>query len=133
MKLESALEIAEEIFSTRAELDNLRETVPTSKLGDIPHGKATSSTVEIVTIKIEKLEQRLDELAAEYAETSARLTAEIFQRVSRKAGKVLFELYILGKTPTEIAADLNCSRAHVYKLHSQGKREFSSPTPPSPL
>lgn len=129
MRLEAVREIEQEILTTKTELENLREVVPTSRLDGAPHGKATASPVERTAIKIETLERRLDELAGQYAATSMELAMEIFRRVTGKAQQVLFLRYCFGKTPSEIAAELKISRSYLSRLHTQGRQEFSAASP----
>lgn len=128
MKLTRVMELEEKISSTRDELESLRAkaTAPsTSKLDGLPRGRATTSRVEMMAIKIEAAERELAAMAAEYQAESARLSHEILSRVwprNSKAGDVLFQRFLLGKSITEIAAEMKCTPSHVSHLTTAGRK-----------
>lgn len=112
MKLTAVIELDEKIFATQELLDSLRaktKEAATSKLDGLPHGKATASRVETLTVKIVDTERSLDNLREEYAITMLDLTEEITRRVDGKAATVLHKRYVGMKSIPVIANEMDLS------------------------
>lgn len=125
MKFERVMELEQVIHIKKAELEALRSSMSASRLDGLPRGRATASRVEMTAIKIEAAERELAAMTAEYQAESARLSHEILSRVwprNRKAGDVLFQRFLLGKSVSEIAAEMKCTPSHVSHLTTAGRK-----------
>lgn len=125
MKIESVMEIESRIHERKAEIESLRSSMSASRLDGLPRGRATTSRVEMTAIKIEAAERELAAMVAEYQAESARLSHEILSRVwprNRKAGDVLFQRFLLGKSITEISTEMKCTPSHVSHLTTAGRK-----------
>ena len=132
MKLESVMEIELRIYERKAEIESLRSSMSASRLDGLPRGRAMSSRIEMTVIKIEAAERELAAMAAEYQAESARLSHEIMLRVwprNQKAGDVLFQRFLLGRSITEIAAEMKCSPSYVSRLTTAGRKIFEENEP----
>ena len=125
MKIESVMKIESRIHELKAEIESLRSSISASKLDGLPRGQATASRVEMTAVKIEAAERELAAMAAEYQAESARLSHEILSRVwprNSKAGDVLFQRFLMGKSITEVAAEMKCTPSHVSHLTTAGRK-----------
>lgn len=129
MKLSTVMELAEQIRATQAELEELKaraESATTSRLDGLPRAKSYSSRIESLIVKISDRERRLANLVEESACAQIDLTLEILDRVTGKAGEVIYQRYILCRPFAEIAAAMHYSESQIRRLHSNGRRAFES-------
>lgn len=127
MELTAVIELGENILATETELENLRtkaKAAGVAKIDGQPHGQATTSRVESLTVKIVDTERKLDNLREEYKATLHNLSREIDQRVKGRAATVLDFYYIMRLPFAEIASLLGLSVPRISQLHRQGRTEF---------
>lgn len=127
MKLETVTELEEKILATEELLETFRvkaKAAGTSKIDGQPHGQATTSRIESLTVKIVDTEKELADLREEYKTTVLNLSRAIDQRVKGRAATVLYFHYVMCEPFAEIANMMSLSQSQISRLHRQGRKEF---------
>jgi len=131
LKLSTVQELKERIETKAAQIEALRgalESVSIPILDGLPKVKSPqTSKIERLTAQIVDVERELENLRGEFAESVVTLTREILERVKgHSAQKVLILRYCAGKSFKEICFELSYSKAHIFRLHQQGVKQFNS-------
>lgn len=128
MELTACRQLRQKITALEARIRQLR-AVPIGTQTFNASGvraSATESMPEKLTRLIVDAERELRALRAEFDVTADELAAEIFLRVTdTKCAQVLMLRYVACRPFSEIAASVNYSAAHVFKLHREGVTAFA--------
>lgn len=134
MEITAARDLKEEIHSVERQMETLRATaqnlVPIRD--GLPKGKATSSAVERLAVKILKLEEYRQAKLKELDAVKIRLIEEICAvPLKEMERRVLMMRYVNCMQFRDICFDLNKSDARIYQWHRAGlekMRDYSTLT-----
>lgn len=128
MELTTCRELQRKIAALEDRIRQLRDVSIKTSTFDASgvRTSAAESMPEKVTRLIVDGEAELRALKAEFALTADELTAEIFQRVTdTKAAQVLTLRYVACRPFADIAASVNFTTSHVFKLHRVGVSAYA--------
>ena len=121
--------INRQVKSKLDEIERLRslETKITPTLSDMPKGGGSSNKIELVTERIDEIEQQMSDELKNLVDTRAEIEAVIQQVESEPYREVLERRYIHGEHWEQIAVNMNYDYRWVLRLHGKALAEINTP------
>jgi DNA-directed RNA polymerase specialized sigma24 family protein len=113
--------INRQVKSKLDEIERLRslETKITPTLSDMPKGGGSSNKIELMTERIDEIEQQMSDELKNLVDTRAEIEAAIQQVESEPYREVLERRYIHGEHWEQIAVNMNYDYRYTLKIHGR--------------
>lgn len=121
--------INRQVKSKLDEIERLRslETKITPTLSDMPKGNSSSNKIELMTERIDEIEQQMSDELKNLVDTRTEIEAAI-QRVEPESYReVLERRYICGEHWEQIAVNMNYDYRWILRLHGKALAEINTP------
>ena len=130
-ELNEVRELRRELVNGEQKLRTLREQMArlTARLDGLPHAQATTSPLELLTVKIVDLERELDEMRGRMETSSAQLTYRLsFVPLTPREFSVAVLRYVSCMNFRDIQFELRMSDATVFFHHRNALKKILEPT-----